>query len=114
MCLAVQEAMPEGRIIYYITHQRNKKRKAGSYAKPNHNHLKTFFKKTKRKTRANQSTQKQLKKDVKSLLKGTKEGTIVIKNENPTVSGGKRTITDTSHTDFFVQILAQNGVHSLF
>jgi hypothetical protein len=78
-------------------------------AKSEYNYLKTFFKRTKRKTRVGQPTEKQLKKDVKSLLKGTKEGTIVIKNENPTTSGGKRTITDTAHTDHSIHHTIQNS-----
>ena len=39
-------------------------------------------------------TEKQLEKDIHSLLHGTKDGKIVIENERPTVSKGKRVIVD--------------------
>jgi hypothetical protein len=42
-------------------------------------------------------TDAEIERDVKALLKGTKDGEIIIKNERPTTSGGKRTIVDEVH-----------------
>jgi hypothetical protein len=44
-------------------------------------------------------TEKQIEQDVRSLLHGTKEGKIVIENEKPAVSAGKRAVYDDIHTD---------------
>jgi hypothetical protein len=44
-------------------------------------------------------TEKQIERDVRGLLHGTKEGKIVIENENPSKSGGVRRVVDRTHPD---------------
>jgi hypothetical protein len=43
-------------------------------------------------------TEKQIEQDMRGLLHGTKEGKIVIENEKPAVSAGKRLVADDTHT----------------
>ena len=43
-------------------------------------------------------TEKEIERDLHSLLRGHKDGEIIIRNETPQVSGGERTVIDTAHT----------------
>ena len=65
-------------------------------AEPLFEALRTFFKRRKRKggNAAGAPTEKQLEKDAKKLLHGKADGEIVIKNESPQVTRGKRTVVD--------------------
>jgi hypothetical protein len=54
--------------------------------------LRTFFKR--RKRNKGEPTEQQIEKDVKKLVKGKADGEIIIKNESPRASGGRRTVVD--------------------
>ena len=54
--------------------------------------LRTFF--HRRKRNRDEPTEKQIEKDIKKLVHGEAEGEIIIKNESPHASGGKRTVVD--------------------
>ena len=54
--------------------------------------LRSFFRRPRRKTGA--PTEKQLERDIRGLLHGKREGTVVIENENPHLTGGKIVVTD--------------------
>lgn len=56
-----------------------------------------FFRRRRRITE-NEPTVKELEHDVKRLLKGEADGEIIIKNEQPHVSGGSREVIDNVHT----------------
>jgi hypothetical protein len=59
--------------------------------------LKPFFKKSKPQNA--EPTEKQIERDVRGLLKGSKEGRVVIENENPERTKGIRTVIDESRPD---------------
>jgi hypothetical protein len=59
--------------------------------------LSAYFKKTKPST--SDPTAAEVERDVRSLLHGTKEGRVVIENERPSVSEGKRKIVDEVHSE---------------
>jgi hypothetical protein len=61
--------------------------------------LSQYFKKSKPSKDGNAPTEAQIERDVRSLLHGTKEGRIVVENENPDLSGGKRTLVDSTHSE---------------
>jgi hypothetical protein len=46
---------------------------------------------------AAEPTEKQIERDVRGLLSGTKEGRVTIENENPDTSGGHRHVVDEVH-----------------
>jgi hypothetical protein len=54
--------------------------------------LQLFF--ARRSRSSEEPTEAEIERDVKALLKGTKDGEIIIKNQRPTMVGGKRTIVD--------------------
>ncbi|MDR0546468.1 MAG: hypothetical protein LBG77_02615 [Dysgonamonadaceae bacterium] len=54
--------------------------------------LSVYFKRT--KTVSAEPTEKQLERDIHALLHGSKDGKVVIENERPVVSGGKREVVD--------------------
>jgi hypothetical protein len=56
-----------------------------------------FFRRRRRITE-NEPTVKELEHDVKRLLKGEADGEIIIKNEQPRISGGAREVIDNVHT----------------
>jgi hypothetical protein len=60
--------------------------------------LSPYFKRSKPETGNNQPTEAQIERDVRSLLHGTKEGRVVVENEQPAVSSGKREVSDEVHT----------------
>ena len=62
-------------------------------AEVEYNLLKAYFKKSK-SSQSGEPTEEQIERDVRSLFRGTKDGKIVIENERPTVSAGKRRVTD--------------------
>ena len=47
----------------------------------------------------NEPTEKQLKRDFDALLKGRKDGKLLIENEKPKTTGGKRTVIDETYKD---------------
>jgi hypothetical protein len=61
--------------------------------------LSKYFKKSKPAKDGNAPTESQIERDVRSLLYGTKEGCIVVENENPDLSGGKRKLVDETHSE---------------
>ncbi|MDR1631564.1 MAG: hypothetical protein LBR97_01545 [Dysgonamonadaceae bacterium] len=61
--------------------------------------LSKYFKKSKPSKDGNAPTEAQIERDVRSLLHGTKEGRIVVENENPDLSGGKRKLVDETHSE---------------
>jgi hypothetical protein len=61
--------------------------------------LSKYFKKSKPSKDGNAPTEAQIERDVRSLLHGTKEGRIVVENENPDLSGGKRRLVDETHSE---------------
>ncbi|MDR1339714.1 MAG: hypothetical protein LBK58_06660 [Prevotellaceae bacterium] len=61
--------------------------------------LSKYFKKSKPARDGNAPTEAQIERDVRSLLHGTKEGRIVVENENPDLSGGKRSVVDEAHSE---------------
>ncbi|MDR3142528.1 MAG: hypothetical protein LBU37_12515 [Tannerellaceae bacterium] len=61
--------------------------------------LANYFKKSKSPKDAANPTQAQIERDVAGLLHGTKEGRIVIENENARLSGGKRRLIDETHSE---------------
>ena len=54
--------------------------------------LRPFFKR--RRPTSSEPTEKQLEKDIHALLHGSKDGKIVIENEMPTITKGKRVVVD--------------------
>jgi hypothetical protein len=59
--------------------------------------LQTFFKK--RRNTAAELTAKELEKDIHGLIKGTKDGKIVIENEKPRIVGGKHLVVDKTRSN---------------
>lgn len=59
--------------------------------------LKAFFRKSKPQNA--EPTEKQVERDVRGLLKGTKEGKILIENENPERKKGVRKVIDEARPD---------------
>jgi hypothetical protein len=57
--------------------------------------LKTYFKKT--KSPSAEPTEKELERDIHSLIHGTKDGEIIIKSKSPKATGGMRKIVDDVH-----------------
>jgi site-specific DNA-cytosine methylase len=66
-------------------------------AESEYNTLKQYFKRI-RPASDIEPSNVQVERDVRSLLQGTKEGRIVVENENPNVSGGKRKVVDEVHS----------------
>jgi hypothetical protein len=64
-------------------------------AEPVYALLKPYFKRS--KTGTAEPTEKQIERDVKGLLSGSKEGRVTIENENPDRSGGHRHVLDEVH-----------------
>jgi hypothetical protein len=64
-------------------------------AEPVYALLKPYFKRS--KSGSTEPTEKQLERDVRGLLSGTKEGRVTIENENPDTSGGHRHVVDEAH-----------------
>jgi hypothetical protein len=60
--------------------------------------LSKYFKKSKPSKEGDAPTEAQIERDVRSLLHGTKEGRIVVENEHPDLSGGKRRLVDETHS----------------
>jgi hypothetical protein len=61
-----------------------------------------YFKKYPNAKAAN-PTVKQLERDVRSLIKGKRDGKIVIENERPTVVAGKHKVIDDTHSERIVE-----------
>jgi hypothetical protein len=68
-------------------------------AEAEYNLLAKYFKKGKPSKDDSTPTEAQIERDVAGLLHGTKEGRIVIENENPDLSGGKRKVVDETHSE---------------
>ncbi|MDR0349832.1 MAG: hypothetical protein LBH90_10140, partial [Tannerella sp.] len=60
--------------------------------------LSAYFKKGKSTKEDSAPTEAQIERDIRSLLHGTKEGRIVVENENADLSGGKRRLVDETHS----------------
>jgi hypothetical protein len=67
-------------------------------AEAEYNLLSRYFKKSKPTKDGGAPTEAEIERDVRSLLHGTKEGRIVVENENPDLSGGKRHVEDETHS----------------
>jgi hypothetical protein len=67
-------------------------------AEAEYNLLSKYFKKSKSSKDDNAPTEAQIERDVRSLLRGSKEGRIIVENENPDLSGGKRRLVDETHS----------------
>jgi hypothetical protein len=63
-----------------------------------HAELFRFFK-SKGMRQGEEPTEKQIKRDVNALLKGKKDGKVIIKNKKPIIEGGKRTVIDETFKD---------------
>jgi hypothetical protein len=61
-----------------------------------YNALKDYFKRARHAS--NEPTEAEIERDVRSLLHGTKDGRIVIENEQPVVSGGEHRVVDEVHS----------------
>jgi hypothetical protein len=59
--------------------------------------LQPFFRTTRKSTQ--EPTEPEVERDVRSLLRGSKEGKIVIENEKPRVTKGKRIVVDETYQD---------------
>jgi hypothetical protein len=59
--------------------------------------LQLFF--SRRRPTSDQPTDAEIERDVRALLKGKKDGEIIIKNQRPTTVSGKRTIVDETRRD---------------
>jgi hypothetical protein len=86
------------RALEYYNYLREAARQRVPGAEIEYSLLKPFFKKSKSKSGEVEPTEKQLERDVRGLLHGTKEGKIIIENENPKLSRGKRIISDAIHS----------------
>jgi hypothetical protein len=63
-----------------------------------HAELFRFFK-SKGMRQGEEPTEKELKRDMNALLRGTKDGKIVVENVKPKTTGGKRTVIDETFKD---------------
>jgi len=59
--------------------------------------LQPFFKKTKRNPE--KLTEKKLEKDARAVMRGKKDGRIIVENINPKLTGGKHKVIDEAFTD---------------
>jgi hypothetical protein len=82
---------------YYASVREAAKRRVDA-AETIHKDLEIFFKKT-RRTPAEEPTEKELKRDIDSLLRGRKDGKVVVENVRPKLSGGARKVVDEHFTD---------------
>jgi hypothetical protein len=71
-------------------------------AEAEYNLLAKYFKKSKPSKDGKAPTEAQIERDVRSLLHGTKEGRIVVENQNPDLSDGKRKLVDETHSEHAV------------
>jgi hypothetical protein len=81
--------------FYNFNKEAAKQKVAG--AESVYNKLKTYFKRTKQQSA--EPTDKQVERDVRDLLKGKKEGRVVIENENPERTRGRRKVIDEARPD---------------
>jgi hypothetical protein len=79
----------------FYNYVKNAARQRVSGAEPVYALLKPYFKRA--KPSAAEPTEKQIERDVKGLLSGSKEGRVTIENENPDRSGGHRHVLDEVH-----------------
>jgi hypothetical protein len=64
-----------------------------------YNELFEFFRHNPLETEDNPPTQKQAKRDADALIKGKKEGKMILENRKPKLTGGKREIIDETYKD---------------
>ena len=83
-------------LIYYNT-VRDLSRHGDTEATRVFDLLRPFFKRRRAKT--GEPTEHEVERDVRALLHGKKDGKIVIENEKPHLSGGKRILIDETHSD---------------
>jgi inhibitor of KinA sporulation pathway (predicted exonuclease) len=62
-----------------------------------YNFLKPFF--AKRTSQRSEPTQKELLRDFKGVVRGTKDGMVEVENEKPKITGGKHKAIDDTHHD---------------
>jgi hypothetical protein len=97
MLLASDAAYRDSLEYYNSVKEASRQRVAGAEAE--YKLLSKYFKKSKPSKDGNAPTEAQIERDVRSLLHGTKEGRIVVENENPDLSGGKRSVVDETHSE---------------
>jgi hypothetical protein len=97
MLLASDAAYHDSLEYYTSVKEGARQRVAGAEAE--YNLLSKYFKKSKSSKDGSEPTEAQIERDVRSLLHGTKEGRIVVENENPDLSGGKRSVVDEAHSE---------------
>jgi hypothetical protein len=79
-------------------------------AEPVYSLLKPYFKRSRPGATEDKPTEKQIERDVRGLLSGTKEGRITIENENPDTSGGHRHVLDEVHpADVHTEVRTDTG-----
>jgi hypothetical protein len=83
--------------LMYYNSVRDASRRRIQGAKAIFEELRSFFKRTKRIT--DEPTENEVERDVKALLKGKKDGKIVIENERPHLTGGKHLVVDETRKD---------------
>jgi hypothetical protein len=79
----------------FYNYVKNAARQRVNGAEPVYALLKPYFKRSRPSTA--EPTEKQIERDVKGLLSGSKEGRVTIENENPDRSGGHRHVLDEVH-----------------
>jgi hypothetical protein len=95
MLLASDAAYRDALEYYNSIKEASRQRVPGAEAE--YKLLSKYFKKS--KPSKDTPTEAQIERDVRSLLHGTKEGRIVVENENPDLSGGKRRLVDETHSE---------------
>jgi hypothetical protein len=97
MLLASDASYHDALEYYSSVKEAARQRVAGAEAE--YKLLSKYFKKSKPSKDGDAPTEAQIERDVRSLLHGTKEGRVVIENENPDLSGGKRRLVDETHAE---------------
>jgi hypothetical protein len=79
----------------FYNYVKNAVRQRVNGAEPVYDRMKPYFKRS--RSGSAEPTEKQLERDVRGLLNGTKEGRVTIENENPDTAGGHRHLVDEVH-----------------
>ena len=92
-CLSISgNASFNAALIYYGNVQTIARRTKDEPIMSIYQHLKSFFKRTKRSN--DKLSKKQIEHDAQSLIHGQKDGEIIIKNEQPQIVAGNKLIID--------------------
>jgi len=78
----------------YYAAARDGARRKNPEARQVYDMLKLFWRKRRRSNGNEEPTEREVQRDVRVLMRGTKDGTVTIRNESPVVSGGMREIVD--------------------